>query len=102
MSKNSGSHPELSIERLFEKHRIVFWYDDKHELRAEFNALALPGVEKIVLDNNQFGVKHRILRQETQRKFLLYHAGRRNIWTTGCSTCSLPMPSSPQTRPRSG
>jgi uncharacterized protein (TIGR02687 family) len=64
-----------ALTRLFDRHRIVFWYDDKRELRGEFDALALPDVEKIVLDNNQFGVKHRILRQETQRKFLLYHAG---------------------------
>jgi uncharacterized protein (TIGR02687 family) len=56
-------------------HRIVFWYDDQQELRAEFDALTLPGVEKIVVDNNEFGVKHRILRQEAQRKFLLYRAG---------------------------
>jgi ATP-dependent Lon protease len=28
-----------------------------------------------VLENNEFGVKHRILRQEPTRKFLLYHAG---------------------------
>ncbi len=30
---------------------------------------------KIVLSNNEFGVKHRILRQEAGAKFLLYHAG---------------------------
>ena len=64
-----------ALTHLFDRHRIVFWYDDKHELRAEFDALALPDVEKIVLENNEFGVKHRILRQEPNRKFLLYHAG---------------------------
>lgn len=64
-----------ALTRLFERHRIVFWYDAKRELRAEFEALALPGVEKIELRNNQFGVKHRILRQEPRQKFLLYHAG---------------------------
>ncbi|MFO7631726.1 MAG: BREX-1 system phosphatase PglZ type A [Caldilinea sp.] len=56
-------------------HRIVFWCDEKHELRAEFDALALPGVEKIVVANNEFGVKHRVLRQEPKRKFLIYRAG---------------------------
>jgi uncharacterized protein (TIGR02687 family) len=63
------------LTNLFARHRIVFWYDDKHELRAEFDALALPDVEKIVLENNEFGVKQRILRQEPNRKFLLYRAG---------------------------
>lgn len=64
-----------SLTHLFDSHRIVFWYDDKRELRAEFDAAELPGVEKIVLGNNQFGVKHRILRGEPEGKFLLYHPG---------------------------
>ena len=64
-----------ALTHLFDRHRIVFWYDDKQELRAEFDALMLPGVDKIVLENNAFGVKHRILRQEPTRKFLLYCAG---------------------------
>ncbi len=64
-----------ALTRIFDRHRIVFWYDVKRELRAEFDALALPGIEKIVLGNNQFGVKYRILREAPERKFLLYHAG---------------------------
>lgn len=66
---------EQALTRIFDRHRIVFWYDVKRELRDEFDALALPGVEKITLVNNQFGVKHRILRQQPDAKFLLYHAG---------------------------
>lgn len=64
-----------TLNRLFDRHRIIFWYDAKEELGAEYEALTLPGVEKISLGNNQFGVKYRILRQEPQQKFLLYHAG---------------------------
>lgn len=64
-----------ALTRLFDRHRIVFWYDVKRELRKEFETLALPGVEKITLANNQFGVKHRILREQPSRKFLLYHEG---------------------------
>ena len=64
-----------ALDRLYRHHRIVFWYDVKRELRAEFDALDLPDVTKIVLDNNQFGVKVRILRQEADRRFLLYHSG---------------------------
>ena len=66
---------DQALTRLFDRHRIVFWYDAKQELRAEFDALALPGVEKIVLDNNEFGVKYRILREQPDSKFLLYRAG---------------------------
>lgn len=64
-----------ALTRLFDRHRIAFWYDEKMELRPDFDGVALPDVEKIVLDNNQFGVKYRILRQEPEQKFLLYQAG---------------------------
>lgn len=64
-----------SLTKLFEKHRIVFWYDAKQELHQEFEAIALDGIEKIELKNNEFGVKYRILRQQPKGKFLLYHEG---------------------------
>ena len=61
--------------KLFEKHRIVLWYDAKKELRADYEGLALNGVEKIEINNNEFGVKYRILREEPKGKFLLYYEG---------------------------
>ena len=64
-----------ALTRLFERHRIVFWYDTKQELRNDFEALDLPGIEKLELNNNEFGVKHRLLREEPEQKFLLYHEG---------------------------
>ena len=64
-----------ALTRIFGRHRIVFWYDRKRELRHEFDAVSLPDVEKIALGNNQFGVKYRILRQQPDQKFLLYHEG---------------------------
>ena len=64
-----------ALNKLFERHRIVFWYDTKRELRNSFEALNMPGVEKIVLLNNEFGVKHRILREQPEQKFLLYRDG---------------------------
>ena len=30
-----------ALQRKFEKHRIVFWYDAKSELRADFEAVSL-------------------------------------------------------------
>ena len=33
-----------SLRRLFEDHRIVFWYDADRDMRAEFDAVDLPGV----------------------------------------------------------
>ena len=60
---------------LFEKHRIVFWYDAKQELRADFEAVALPDVVKLEIANNEYALKYRILREEPEQRFLLYHAG---------------------------
>lgn len=61
--------------KLFDKHRIVLWYDAKKELRADYEGLNLDGVEKIEINNNEFSLKHRILREEPKGKFLLYHEG---------------------------
>lgn len=67
-----------ALSRLFERHRIVFWYDAKQELRNSFEALNMQGVEKIELLNNEFGVKHRVLREQPEQKFLLYRDGPGN------------------------
>lgn len=64
-----------ALIQLFQHHRIVFWYDAKRELRGAFESLILPGVEMIELANNEFGVKYRILREQPEQKFLLYHEG---------------------------
>lgn len=64
-----------ALTRLFEKHRIVYWYDAKSELRADFEAVSLDGVDKIEVANNEFGIKHRILRHQPEDKFLLYRDG---------------------------
>ena len=34
-----------------------------------------PDVEKITVDNNEFGLKYRILQEQPEQKFLLYHEG---------------------------
>lgn len=64
-----------AITKLFERHRIVFWYDAKQELRDEFEALQLSGVEKLELANNEYGIKYRLLREQPEQKFLLYREG---------------------------
>ena len=64
-----------ALTRLFARHRIVVWTDEKRELSAEFDALELPGVTKIAVGNDEFGVKHRILRTQPAANFLLYRAG---------------------------
>lgn len=66
-----------TLARLFEKKRVVFWYDAGRDMREDYEAVPLPDVEKLEIANNEFGVKVRILRQQQNDKFLLYHAGPR-------------------------
>ncbi|EAM48199.1 BREX-1 system phosphatase PglZ type A (plasmid) [Crocosphaera watsonii WH 8501] len=65
-----------ALHKLFERHRIVFWYDPEKELRSDFEKLELADIEKIYINNNEFGIKYRVLRQQPQQKFLLYHEGK--------------------------
>lgn len=71
------SNPRIAqaLSNLFTKHRIVFWYDSNREFRADFESLSLPDVTPVELTNNEFGIKHRILRTAPEEKFLLYHDG---------------------------
>ena len=69
------SEIEQALTRLFDRHRIVVWTDVKREMEAEYNELWLPAVEKIAVAGNEFGIKHRVLREKPSAKFLLYRAG---------------------------
>ncbi|HPH97286.1 MAG TPA: BREX-1 system phosphatase PglZ type A [Anaerolineaceae bacterium] len=64
-----------ALTQLFKKHRIVFWYDHKRELRGEFESLIFPEIEMIELANNEFYVKYHVLVEKPDQKFLIYHAG---------------------------
>jgi len=63
------------LAKLFEQYRIVFWYDNNKEMYDDFVGLALLEIAKVEIDNNEFALKYRILRQEPERKFLLYRSG---------------------------
>ncbi|MBB1438396.1 BREX-1 system phosphatase PglZ type A [Shewanella sp. SG41-4] len=63
---------QQALSRLFGSSRIVFWYDDKQEFREAFDTLVLAGVEKLEITNNQFSLKHQILREAPKQQFLLY------------------------------
>jgi uncharacterized protein (TIGR02687 family) len=65
-----------SLSRMFERHRLVIWYDDEG-LAGDLSEMQLPGIETLVIDNNEFGLKHRVLREEPKAKFLIYSDGER-------------------------
>ena len=63
---------EEALQRLFEKNRIVFWYDGKKELEDQFQSFSLPGVQKLEVTNDEFSIKHQLLVEKPEDKFLLY------------------------------
>ena len=78
-NKNNKNHKKIkhnsidkSLTKLFEKYRIVFWYDDNGELQQDFEQLTLSGVEKRTIANNEFSLKYEMLKQQPKAKFLLY------------------------------
>ncbi|MEA3252804.1 MAG: BREX-1 system phosphatase PglZ type A [Pseudomonadota bacterium] len=70
-----SSQIQTALTRLFDKHRIIFWYDTKQELRSDFEAVSIPDVVKVEIANNEYGLKYRILREAPEQKFLLYKEG---------------------------
>ena len=63
---------EESLANLFQKYRIILWYDEEQSFGEEYASLTLSGVEKITVENNEFAVKHLIYRQKPTYRFLLY------------------------------
>lgn len=63
---------EEALSKLYNTHRIIFWYDENEELKTEFDELALESIEKVVVSNNQFFVKYLINKVKPNNQFLLY------------------------------
>jgi uncharacterized protein (TIGR02687 family) len=71
------SKVEQNLKKLFEKHRIVLWYDPEQNFGEQFQELTLDGVEKLLVDNNEFALKNQILLKQPTQNFLVYKAGDR-------------------------
>ena len=63
-----------ALEKEFSKHRLVFLDDKNGVNRSDFDDLNLDDVTKIVIENNEFTVKYRVLIKEREQKFLFYRA----------------------------
>ncbi|GEM50825.1 alkaline phosphatase [Empedobacter brevis NBRC 14943 = ATCC 43319] len=63
---------EETLLQLFQKHRIIVWYDAEKEYEDEIQQANLPSIEIIRVDGNEFTVKYRVLQVEPQQQFLLY------------------------------
>ena len=61
-----------AINNHFKKYRIIFWYDEDGNNRDIFNEYSNPAVEKIKIENNEFYIKYRVLKEEPKKKYLIY------------------------------
>jgi len=66
---------QTGLERSFRKHRIVFWHDPETRFREEFEEIEIPGVTKAEVANDEFMLKHRLIREEPRQPFLVYRPG---------------------------
>ena len=63
------------LERLFTHQRIVIWHDVSAEYKEELGALDIPNVEVVSIENNEYGIKYRLLHLEPSARFLVYRYG---------------------------
>jgi uncharacterized protein (TIGR02687 family) len=59
----------------FEQHRLVVWRDPEGSYATDVEAQTPNGVAVLRVENDEFGVKHRVLRDEPSTKFLIYRGG---------------------------
>ena len=62
---------EQRLNTLFQEHRIIIWYDEGGSLKDEFDSINL-NINKLELNNNEFGIKVKILYEDRQSKYLIY------------------------------
>lgn len=60
----------------FEQHRLVVWHDPESSYASDVDAHAPNGVAVLRVQNDEFAVKRRVLRDEPSTKFLIYRSGR--------------------------
>ncbi len=61
-----------NIQRLFEKYRVIMWYDGDQHFADQFEELDLGAVIKQTIQNNEFAIKYKLLIQHPEKKFLVY------------------------------
>ena len=58
-----GMDIKESLIKLFSKNRIIFWHDKKNEMLEEFHNIEIEGVRKLEINNNEFSLKYKILKE---------------------------------------
>lgn len=69
----SDNRIHSSLQQVFQRYRLVFWYDASGEWADTFQAYADKKVTKLTIKGNEFGTKVRIVRDPSpDAKFLIY------------------------------
>jgi uncharacterized protein (TIGR02687 family) len=62
-----------SLHRVFQRHRLVFWYDLTGEWEETFSTFMDENVAKLTVAGNDFGIKVRVVRDPNpEARFLIY------------------------------
>lgn len=61
-----------ALEKKFKDHDVIFWYDERNDLKDDFDAIAINGVEKCHIQGNEFEIKYKITSNASKSKFLVY------------------------------
>jgi len=61
-----------ALEKKFQDHDVIFWYDERDELKESFDEISIDGVVKLHLENNEFEIKYKITSNTYKAKFLVY------------------------------
>jgi uncharacterized protein (TIGR02687 family) len=59
----------------FEQHRVVVWHDSAGTYSAEVDTQVPAGVTVLRVENDEFSIKHRVMRGEPHAKFLIHRGG---------------------------
>ena len=62
-----------NLEKQFESHRIVFWYDPSSEFSDQLDLMPDDVTLVRASEYNDFAIKYRLLTEEPEKKFLVYY-----------------------------
>lgn len=72
MSKATSIQDHLASR--FAQHRLVIWHDEEGNYAADLDSHVPPGVTVLRVENNEFSLKHRVLREDPSRNYLIYRS----------------------------
>ena len=62
------------LERRFADHRLVFWHDPQGQYASDLDSLDLPEVTTVRVANDEYAIKHLMLHDKPDDKFLIYRS----------------------------